>query len=273
MNILSSTLIFLSLFIHRLPEEIRLHKTIQYNKQKIDLIIDKPNLKILDVLIVFHGTVAKDSYVKTATNATLNNFKSILNNKDMMIISVAYPQENVILGNNIKLAEAAYLWVKNKAEKALDVKINKIFLAGHSQGGYLVSRLNTMYQTNGVIANAPGPLNLVFRCQLEESSKINSSSICNQLKEKYGTTIENPKAYEEISLLNFTKGFKSDILFVQGLNDTPIQLYAWKIFKQEVAKNSNPQISKFVEIPDEGHNSLFNSSVAKKEFIEFIENR
>jgi hypothetical protein len=80
-----------------------------------------------------------------------------------------------------------------------------------------------MYQTNGVIANAPGPLNLVYRCQLEENGQVQSGAVCTKLKNVYGTTTSNPNAYFQRSLLNFTTGFKSDILFVQGLNDSPIQ--------------------------------------------------
>ena len=79
----------------------------------------------------------------------------------MMIVSVAYPQEKILFGDNIVQAEAALLWLKNKAGEELGATIKKIFLGGHSQGGYVVTRLNTMHKTNGVIANAPGPLNLV----------------------------------------------------------------------------------------------------------------
>lgn len=46
----------------------------------------------------------------------------------------------------------------------------------------MVTRLNTMHQTNGVIANAPGPINLVYRCQLEENGQIQSSAVCTKLK-------------------------------------------------------------------------------------------
>jgi DNA-binding transcriptional ArsR family regulator len=37
----------------------------------------------------------------TAANNTLDKFKGILDRKDMMIVSVIYPQENVLLGDNI----------------------------------------------------------------------------------------------------------------------------------------------------------------------------
>ena len=150
----------------------RVTQTVSYSNINIDVVIDKPALNEVDVLLVFHGTVLYDSNLMTAANTTLDKFKSILDRADIMIVSVAYPQENVLLGDGINQCEAALLWLKNNASQELGISINKIFLAGHSQGGYMVTRLNTMHQTDGVIANAPGPLNLVYRCQLEEDAQI-----------------------------------------------------------------------------------------------------
>ena len=245
-------------------------RTISYNSVSVDVIIDKPATNTLDVLLVFHGTVTADSAILTAANTTLNTFKGILDRQDMMIVSVAYPQEFVLFGDSIVKCEAALLWLKNKASQALGITVKKIFLGGHSQGGYMVTRLNTMHQTNGVIANAPGPLNLVYRCQLEENGQVQPSAVCTKLKNVYGTTASNPSPYYQRSLLNFTNGFKSDILFVQGLSDSPIQLYTWPTFKQDVLSCTNCQNSQFVEIPGGGHGSLFESPIGKTAFNNFI---
>jgi|688.fasta_scaffold145450_3 hypothetical protein len=254
------------------PTAYRITKNITYNNISVDVIIDKPAINNLDVLIVFHGTVRSDSEIITAANTTLDSFKSILNIKPMMIVSVAHPQENILFGDNIIQAEAALLWVKNKANQELGITVGKIFLAGHSQGGYLVTRLNTMHQTNGVIANSPGPLNLVYRCGLEENGQVQSSATCLKLKNVYGLTTANSSAYFERSLLNFTNGFKSDILFIQGLDDSPIQLHSWPSFKQEVLNCTTCQNSQFVEIPG-GHTALFTNASAKTEFNNFINSR
>jgi hypothetical protein len=236
----------------------------------VDVVIDKPALHEVDVLLVFHGTVINDSSIMSAANNTLDKFKSILDRKDMMIVSVAYPQENVLFGDNIVQCEAAFLWLKNKASQELGINVKKVFLGGHSQGGYMVTRLNTMHQTNGVIANAPGPLNLVYRCQLEENGQVQSGAVCTKLKNVYGTTSNNANAYFQRSLLNFTNGFKSDILFVQGLNDAPIQMYSWPTFKQDVMSCSSCKNRQFVEIPGGEHGALFDSPIAKTEFNNFI---
>jgi hypothetical protein len=211
-----------------------------------------------------------DSSIMTAANNTLDKFKSILNRKDMMIVSAAYPQENVLFGDNIVQCEAALLWLKNKASQELGITVKKVFLGGHSQGGYIVTRLNTMHKTNGVIANAPGPLNLIYRCQLEENGQVQSGAVCTKLKNVYGTTSNNANAYFQRSLLNFTNGFKSDIMFVQGLNDAPIQMYSWPTFKQDVISCSSCKNRQFVEIPGGEHGALFDSPTAKTEFNNFI---
>ncbi len=248
----------------------RVTQTINYNNINVDVVIDKPALNEVDALLVFHGTVLYDSNLMTAANTTLDKFKGLLDRNDVMIVSVAYPQENVLLGNSIIQCEAALLWLKNNANQELGITVNKIFLGGHSQGGYMATRLNTIHQTNGVIANAPGPLNLVHRCQLEENGQVQSSTVCTNLKNIYGTTSSNPNAYFQRSLLNFTNGFKSDILFVQGLNDSPIQMFSWPIFKQDVISCSSCQNRDFVEIPGGGHVSLFENLTAKIEFNNFI---
>ena len=248
----------------------RVTQTISYNNISVDVVIDKPALNEVDVLLVFHGTLLYDYNLITAANTTLDKFKSILNRNDFMIVSIAYPQEDVLLGDSIIQCEAALLWLNNNASQELGITINNIFLAGHSQGGYMATRLNTMHQTNGVIANAPGPLNLLYRCQLEENDQIQSSVVCNNLKNVYGTTYNNPNAYFDRSLLNFTNGFKSDILFFQGLNDSHIQMYLWPTFKQSVMSCSTCQNRQFVEISGGGHSSLFESLIAKTEFNNFI---
>lgn len=254
------------------PVAYRITKSVTYNNVNVNVIIDKPALNEVDVLLVFHGTVMYDSSLMTAANTTLDKFKSILDKNDMMIVSVAYPQENVLFGDNIVQGEAALLWLKNNASQELGISVKKIFLGGHSQGGYMVTRLNTMHQTNGVIANAPGPLNLVFRCQLEENGKTSASYVCNKLRNVYGTTTANANAYYQRSLLNFTKGFKSDILFVQGLNDEAIQMYSWPTFKQDVLNCTSCKNRQFVEIVGGEHGSLFESPTAKNEFNNFINN-
>jgi hypothetical protein len=246
---------------------------ISYNQTDVDVVIDKPDVAEADVFILFHGTVLYDSLNIQAAENILERTKELTDRKDILFVSVAYPGENLLLGDNIKHAEAALLWVKNKASETLNIKIKKIFLLGHSQGGYLVTRLNTMHETNGVIANAPGPLNLVYRCQLEENGQIPSGAACTKIRQVYGTTTNNPVAYMDRSLLSFSNGFLSDILFVQGLKDAPIQMYSWPVFKKNVSECSDCKEVQILEIPGGEHASLFSDFGAKEAYNLFVNSR
>lgn len=248
-------------------QEIR---RINYNNINVDVVIDKPGNRMVDVIVAFHGTVATDANIIPAAQNTLARVKEITNRTDMMFVSVAYPQEGRLFGDGIREAEAALLWVKERARKDLKRKIRKIFLVGHSQGGYMVTRLNTMHATDGVISNAPGPLNLVFRCGLEENGQIEQGAVCTLLRQTYGTTTANPNAYMARSLLSFTQGYKSDILFVQGLEDSPIQMYSWPTFKQQVTACTNCRGRQFVEIAGGLHTALFDSPQAISAYNAFI---
>lgn len=251
----------------------RTTKKISYNDVQVELVLEKPPQAEVDVILLFHGTVMFDHKIVSAANNTLDQFKKLIDRKDMLMISVAYPEENLLLGDNVKHCEATLLWVKNNAEKELNINVKKLFLAGHSQGGYIVTILNTKHVTNGVIANAPGPLNLVYRCSLEENGTIPNGIACNLLKNEYGNTTNNATAYMNRSLLSFTKDYKADILFVQGLNDTPIQMYSWPIFKKSVSECSTFKTVQFYEVPNAGHGALFQNNDAKKVFNEFINAR
>jgi len=246
-------------------------RTIGTDSVSVEAIIDKPLNDTLDVLLLFHGTVAYDSLILEAAQNTLDGFAAILDREDMLLVSVAYPEEGLLFGDNIQHAEAALLWARDHAAQELGITVNKIFLAGHSQGGYLVTRLNTMHAVDGVIANAPGPLNLVYRCELEESGQLPPGLVCGLLYQTYGTTQDDPAAYMERSLLHFTSGHLSDILFVQGMSDSPIQMYSWPTFRSQLEACADCQERSFLELPGLGHQSLFNSPVAKQAFNDFID--
>jgi hypothetical protein len=245
-------------------------RSISYNNVSVEVVIDKPEGNALDVIIAYHGTVFWDSKILTAASTTLDAVKKITDRKDMMFVSVAYPEEGLLMGDNVKQSEAALLWVKNKASQELGITVKKIFLVGHSQGGYIVTRLNRLHETNGVVANGPGPLDLFLRCQLEEGSKTPASVTCDLLRNAYGSTSSNSSAYRERSLLFFADGFKSDILFVQGLLDAQIQLTNWPTFKQKVTQCSNCKDRQFFDVANYEHTALFDSPEAKIRYNSFL---
>ena len=175
----------------------------------------------LDVVVLYHGTITSAGVTPFDAAST---FMSIALNKvdlkDKIIFSVAYPQDaipdyismvdtglaqqqfpglnfsSLLIGDNIAYAEAALLWVKNTLPAYLTANnipktIDKVYTFGHSQGAYLVHRLNTMHTVDGVIANAPGPIDLLDRC----SGNQNTENItCNKINTGIGSTLTNPPA-------------------------------------------------------------------------------
>lgn len=246
---------------------------IDYNGVKVHVAIDRPESNEVDVLLAYHGTAMDDSKVVEVAEVMLEKTKKIIKKNNVMIISVGYPEEGMLFGDNIREAEAALLWTKHKASAELGVKINNIYLIGHSQGGYLVTRLNTMHETNGVIANGAGPIDLGYRCQFDESGKMKSTDdkhgqVCSILKDEYGSVFDNSASYTERSMINFVSGYKSKILFVQGMLDTKIQMDTWPKFKEKVNQCTNCAEYTFLEIEDSGHRAMFEN----KDAIEAVNN-
>lgn len=239
-----------------------------YNNLSFQAWIKKPRSKESDVFVLFHGTVQGDDQIVSAAKKTLDSAEAVFGS-DHLYVSVAYSQSGDI-GDNIPQAEAAVLWVQNKAEKDLDHQMKRVFLLGHSQGGYIVTRLNTMLVTDGVIANAPGPLDFKLRCELEEQGKYDPSRYCRSLNTQFGSTNSAPQAYVEKSLLTYIEGFKSKILFTQGLTDDEIQLTSWPTLKQKATECTSCAEASFLEIPGLGHPALFQSKSAAQTARTFL---
>ena len=112
----------------------RVTQSISYNGVEVDVIIDKPEGDSFDTLVVYHGTVWYDDQVLASAEISLDKFIEILDRTDMMVISVAYPEENLLMGENIIYAEAALLWVQNQAATDLGIDINRVFLGVTRKG-------------------------------------------------------------------------------------------------------------------------------------------
>jgi hypothetical protein len=198
----------------------------------------------LDVVVLYHGTITSpNTSPADAATTFLQLALNRVNLKDKLIFSVAYPQDaipiyvnnpdlaaqqfpglnfsSLLIGDNIVYAEAALLWVKNNLGSYLSSNnipktVNKVYTFGHSQGAYLVHRLNTLHAVDGVISNAPGPIDLLSRCSGSQNT-VNIS--CNKINVGFGTTGANPSAYNSRSLKNFLSGTLSPTLFTQALDD------------------------------------------------------
>jgi hypothetical protein len=209
----------------------------------------------VDVVVLYHGTIetadvspldSAQTFINIATNP------SQLNIRDKIVFSVAYPQDAIpvwvtdtedpsvefpefgtfldidtfYFGDNITYAEAALLWVKEQLNSYLSSvgiskSISRVYTFGHSQGAYLVHRLNTMHSVDGVISNAPGPIDLLDRCKGVQNT---SNYTCNKIRVGFGSTSTNPEAYNSRSLKDYLSGTLSPQLFTQALNDDAYQV-------------------------------------------------
>ena len=198
----------------------------------------------LDVVVLYHGTITSAGVSPADAASTFISIAlNKVNLKDKLVFSVAYPQDfiplwqanpalpaiqfpgldypNLYLGDNIVYAEAALLWVKNELNSFLSSNnipktVNKVYTFGHSQGAYLVHRLNTLHTVDGVISNAPGPIDLLTRCSGVNQTETGS---CNKIGLGIGLTSTDPDAYNSRSLKSFLSGTLSPTLFTQALDD------------------------------------------------------
>ena len=168
----------------------------------------------VDVVVLFHGTLTEGGKptIGQAASDMLDRFIDTnitdLNIRDKIIFSVAYPQDHIsntrqfnlsgvgtetgsfLMGDNLPYARAAVGWVKNNlngyiAAQGGSKTIGDVYLFGHSQGGKLVSKINTLDSgIAGVIANAPGPI------QFDQTCTTAGGTSCNKVATIYG----NPSA-------------------------------------------------------------------------------
>ena len=154
-----------------------------------------------DVIVAFHGTLSDDdpdpAVVATQdgigeqaasflTNVLTNT--NTLNLVDKIIFSVAYPQDHIsnvrqynlsgvgkedplfLMGRNLPYARAAVNWAINSLDAFIAAQggsatIGNVYLLGHSQGGKLVAKVNTLETgITGVVANSPGPIQFDQTC-------------------------------------------------------------------------------------------------------------
>ena len=92
---------------------------VSYQGVAVDVVIDKPAGTAFDVLLVYHGTAMQDALLMQAAQRTLEEFRGLLDDPTVMVVSVAYPEENLLIGDNLAQAEAALLWVKHRAAAEL----------------------------------------------------------------------------------------------------------------------------------------------------------
>ena len=239
----------------------------------------------IDIIVTYHPTIENSTttILESAAKA-LSIMRDDVGIKDKIIFAPAYPQDAIsveqnanlltqaelnsfYLGDNLSYAKAALLWAKNNlnsfmSSKGVSKTIKNVYLFGHSQGGSLVHKLNTLVQTNAVCANAPGPIRLDQTCAAGEGNPSNKS--CRKLYAKYGTATRIPLSsnyYFQISLENYVTGHLAPITYTQGLDDTTgyapgvLGQVGWMTELTGLMEANNQQYS-YYTVPTGGHDSF-----------------
>ena len=198
---------------------------------------------VRDVVVLLHGTIESATTTPQDSAAKFIEIaRGAVKLSDRVLVSVAYPQDAIplssqsafgdvgglLFGDNLLYARAAMNWVRAGlpvllASGSSGLTIGRVFLFGHSQGGYLAHRLNAVVDTDGVIANAPGPIDLLDRCRQDELGP-NDNLTCNKLEQAAGPTTTHADEYAKRSLIQFLEGNRSNALFLQAVDDSPYQV-------------------------------------------------
>jgi hypothetical protein len=138
---------------------------------------------------------------------------------------------------------------------------------GHSQGGSLVHKLNTLVQTNGAIANAPGPIRLDQTCSVNESNN-GPNSTCTKLFGAYGTANATPLSSNQYflrSVENYVTGHLAPITYTQALDDTKGYLpgllgqVGWMSELMSIMQ-ANGQVYSYYTVPTGGHDAFVDNT-------------
>ena len=250
----------------------------------------------VDVVVLYHGTITGAGVSPAGAASTFMNIaQNQINLKDKLIFSVAYPQDIIPLwesnpslpasqfpglnystlyfGDNIVYAEAALLWVKNNlnsymANNSIPKTINRVFTFGHSQGAYLVHQLNTMHSVDGVIANAPGPIDLLDRCSGQAQT---NTLTCNKINLALGSVIANPAAYNIRSAKSYVSGTLSPILYTQANDDDPYQVNLMKtILEPAINSCTNCSSTIFKYYSSGGHDAFVSNTILQQDIRNFV---
>lgn len=236
----------------------------------------------VDIVVCYHGTLddSDTTTILNAANTVMDVMIDNVNIKDKIIFSVAYPQDNIsaarninmvtpqqlstfYFGDNIVYARAALLWAKNNLNSGLtslglSQQINRVFMFGHSQGGSVVHKLNTLETTDGVIANSPGPIRLDETC-----SVATGNLTCNKLSNAGfdpTTTPLSSNTYYQRSVANFVTGHKAKITYFQALDDPTggPGLDGQIVWMSELMTDmeNNNQDYEYIKVPTGGHASF-----------------
>lgn len=125
-----------------------------------------------------------------------------------------------------------------------------------------------MHAVDGVISNAPGPIDLLDRCSGAQNT-INIT--CNKIRVGFGTTTANPSAYNTRSLKSYLSGTLSPTLFTQALDDDSYQVNLMQNTVQVgLSTCTNCSTSTFNYYATGGHDAFVTNTYLQKDIRNFV---
>ncbi|RMF55492.1 hypothetical protein D6745_01815 [Candidatus Woesearchaeota archaeon] len=176
------------------------------------------------VIIIAGGYTDTDKGGYNSAKRISDLVKDKFNRLGYLSLVVVYKQETGLGDKDLKDFLCAVRWAKHNAGE-YGLKLDKIYLLGHSRGGYIVSFANTIEKTNGVIANS-FVTDLRRLYEMTENKEIGlydpelqkrAENIINLTIRSYsGTPDEVPKIWEQKSIIPNINKMKSRYMFTLG---------------------------------------------------------
>lgn len=218
---------------------------IKYNNSEIKAFITKPAWKTMKLVLLFHGTSFTDEESEKYAKSMPETIGATTYLKDYFIVSVAFKETDVAIWDEVKESEKAFLLFKNY-KTLQNFTREKLFLLWHSRWGYIVNMINTKHQSDWVIVNWTGPLDIWETCENlfngTDSAQPWLKTFCSEtIVWKYWEISENKDVYDDLAIKTHICESKSPIIFIQGDQDKERQV-TWMKELENVMESSNCNI-------------------------------
>lgn len=232
--------------------------------------ISKPKWTDLDIVILLHGTTNDDEKSKDAAKGMPELIWADSYLKNKFLISIAYKETDIAIWDEVLEVEEAFLAIKDTFSK------NKIYLLWHSRWGYVTNILNTKYESDWVIVNWTGPLDIWKTCEIISNNPnprwawVEMKKFCTDLMwDRYWNNYSSEE-YNNLALKSHICNSKSPILFVQGDRDKPIQTSWMKELEKVMSSGSCDIDYKVLWIEWAWHGDTFKQSNVWEKITDFI---
>ncbi len=237
--------------------------------------VTKPEGDSMDLVVLLHGTTNDDAASETAALKMPEMIRAMPRLSDACIVSLAYRETGMAIGDDVlEPLDVFSALEKNPSLQGLDRK--KLQIIGHSRGGYVALMINAAVPNDGIVVNAPGPLDIAHSCEiLLESGNPGAAQMrafcAGTMAERYGTLAQNRGAYEALSVANRACFSKSPVLFLQGGRDKRIQIEELAELEALFESGRCPIDYEILRVENAGHSDIFEWEEVWSRILSFLD--